>query len=71
MSMSIYLLFYGFLLLLYDLLAFLNYSSLFGLDQFRRIQQHIGPRQAHWALRLLAIVLMTAGIGVRSHYWRN
>ena len=68
--MSIYLLFYGFLLLVYDFLASRGYSPLFGLSHFRQIQQRIGSRQAHWALRLVAILLMTAGISVRYSYWR-
>ena len=67
--MSVYLLFYGFLLFAYDLLALIGYSSLLGLDHFRRIQQEIGNRQAHWVLRLVATLLMTVGIGLRHQYW--
>ncbi len=63
--MSFYLLFYGLVLFFYDLLASLGYSSLIGINQFRRAQQQIGSRQAHWVLRLVAVLLITAGLGVR------
>ncbi|MEZ0540985.1 hypothetical protein [Fibrella arboris] len=63
--MSFYLLFYGSLLFFYDFLAFIDYSSLVGLDQFKRIQQQIGARKAHWALRVVAFSLVIAGLSVR------
>lgn len=66
--MSFYLVFYGLLLFFYDFLVLINYSSLLGLTHFRRIQQQIGARQAHWVLRLVAVLLVTAGLGVRYRY---
>ena len=62
--MSFYLLFYGLLLFFYDVLALLGYSSLIGLNYFKRIQQQIGSRQAHWVLRSLAVLLIVAGLSV-------
>ncbi|WP_375444313.1 hypothetical protein [uncultured Fibrella sp.] len=63
--MSFYLLFYGLLLFFYDILALMGYSSLVGLNQFKRVQQQIGRRQAHWVLRLVAILLVSAGLSMR------
>ncbi|MEZ0487798.1 hypothetical protein [Fibrella aquatica] len=64
MYISIYLLFYGCLLLFYDFLAFIDHSSLVGLKHFRRLQEQIGNRQAHWALRLIAFLLVLAGLSI-------
>ncbi|ARK09379.1 hypothetical protein A6C57_03015 [Fibrella sp. ES10-3-2-2] len=66
--MSFYLLFYGLLVFFYDFLALIGHTSLLGISQFRRIQQQIGDRQAHWVLRLLALLLVTAGLSVRYRY---
>lgn len=63
--MSFYLLFYGLLLFFYDILALMGYSSLVGISHFRRVQQQIGKRKAHWVLRLLAVSLATAGLSMR------
>lgn len=61
-SMSFCLFFYGLVLLFYDFLAYVDYSSLIGLTYFRRVQQQIGVRQAHWLLRAVAVILVLVGI---------
>lgn len=66
--MSFYLLFYGLLLFFYDLLALTGYSSLVGLDYFKRVQQQIGRRRAHWLLQLVAISMITVGLSMRFIY---
>ena len=67
-SMSFYLLFYGLVLFFYDYLAVVGSKSLIGLSYFRRVQQQIGTRQAHWLLRSIACLLIIAGLSVRYHH---